>query len=95
MDDSQGDERQPDRGAALTVVLLLIIMTLFAMLLTWVTLQGVRFALLGTADPNTMRTWFAQLAEGGTPLSFPGTARSPRETMGMSAPTRLLAAVRC
>lgn len=24
------------------------------------------FALLGTADPTTMRAWFAALAEGGT-----------------------------
>lgn len=29
-------------------------------------MQGVRFALLGTADPEKVRTWFASLAEGGT-----------------------------
>ncbi|WP_108718723.1 VOC family protein [Miniimonas sp. S16] len=28
--------------------------------------SGVLFALLGTADPATMRAWFAALAEGGT-----------------------------
>lgn len=31
-----------------------------------VRMQGVRFALLGTADAQTLRTWFARLAEGGT-----------------------------
>ncbi len=31
-----------------------------------VSMQGVRFALLGTAEPATMRDWFARLSEGGT-----------------------------
>lgn len=30
-----------------------------------VSMQGVRFALLGTAEPATMREWFARLSEGG------------------------------
>ncbi|MGC1207887.1 MAG: VOC family protein [Ornithinimicrobium sp.] len=30
-----------------------------------VRMQGVRFALLGTAEPATMREWFARLSEGG------------------------------
>lgn len=29
-------------------------------------LSGVLFALLGTAEPETMQQWFAALAEGGT-----------------------------
>ncbi len=28
--------------------------------------EGVQFALLGTAEPDTMREWFARLASGGT-----------------------------
>ncbi len=31
-----------------------------------VSMQGVRFALLGTADPETLRGWFEALSEGGT-----------------------------
>jgi PhnB protein len=27
---------------------------------------GLMFSLLGTSDPQTLRSWFAQLAEGGT-----------------------------
>jgi PhnB protein len=27
--------------------------------------QGIMLALLGTADPSTLRTWFARLSEGG------------------------------
>jgi PhnB protein len=29
-------------------------------------IEGVMFALLGTADPATLRHWFSALAEGGT-----------------------------
>ena len=29
---------------------------------------GLMFSLLGTSDPQTLREWFAQLAEGGTVL---------------------------
>ena len=28
--------------------------------------EGLMLSLLGTADPETLRTWFARLAEGGT-----------------------------
>lgn len=31
-----------------------------------VRMQGLAFALLGTAEPDTMRAWFAALAEDGT-----------------------------
>lgn len=31
-----------------------------------VRMQGLTFALLGTAEPDTMRAWFAALAEDGT-----------------------------
>lgn len=30
--------------------------------------SGLMFSLLGTSDPQTLRAWFAQLAEGGTVL---------------------------
>ena len=31
--------------------------------------EGIMLALLGTADPSTMRTWFSRLSEGGTVVS--------------------------